>query len=76
MASSKGTGVSPGPISYRPPLWLVNSLSEYRHLEKSVKKINHAFQAPHTPSETKELGWGGGPGRDAGGSMVCLTTGG
>lgn len=80
MASSMGTGVSPGSISYRPPLWLVNSLSEYRHLEKSVKKSIMPFKHPTPPQRQRSWagvgGWGGGPGRDAGGSVVCLTTGG
>ena len=70
MASSKGTGVSPGPILYHPPLRLVNPLSEYRHLEKPVKKSTMPLKHP-THSETKELGCGGGPGRGPGGGVVC-----
>lgn len=70
MASSKRTGVSPGPILYHPPLQLVNPLSEYRHLEKPVKKSTMPFKHP-THSETKELGCGGGLGWGPGWGMVC-----
>lgn len=77
MASSKRTGVSPGPILYHPPLQLVNPLSEHRHLEKPVKKSTMPFKHPPTQRQRSWAAVGGWDGVQAGawsaegGGVVC-----